>query len=966
MNRIVAHLMEFRLFGDEPALILRAQRDLITANLEMLRQAAIPSLILLIPLGLLISFGDALFAHAALSRDQATTLTVKYFPTEGPIPEVLLRAASGVRVETPPVRVPGEREVSWRVRPTRALCAELTVVSARQEIGKKICAGSTLHVLSETRARGPGALLHPFELPFSSSTIKSITLRYPPANVLGFPWLFWFSMASLPGAMLLSLTMRPHRTFSLLAALICIAPMLPAETASPLFARGYTVIPEPQQVKLEGNDFVIDSHWHLDRGSVAENSSAVVSLTEEIGERYGLKLAGDSGGPAISLTMGANAVSPGASQDSDRQAIAEQAYRLDLSPKGIRITANAETGLFYGVQTLVQLIKSHNGSWWLPQSEIVDWPDLGRRHIYWDDAHHLDKLPELKAAIRQASFFKVNGFTIKLEGHFQFRSAPALVEPQALSPAELQELTDYGLRYHVQVIPYLDAPAHIAFILKHPEYAKLRAFPESNYELCATNPDSVRLLKGMFDDLLDATKGSDYFYLSTDEPYYVGFADNAQCDEASKTKELGTRGKLLSQFVNETASYLTSRGRRVIFWGEYPLKPEDIDALPTGIINGETYGEAYDRKYKAHGIRQMIYQSTEGEERLFPQYFLSPAGRRVHRLDENVARVSSAVASVAAEPARKTADLMGITVAGWADMGLHPETFWLGYATITAAGWRPWSAPADEAMTSFYALFYGANTQNVNRLYQLMSIQTQIWTDTWDRTDSHLRTPIWGNSERIFKPAQPAHDQTVPLPAVPDANLQVNRDWSKENAQRLQIVDGSLPESDELLGLLDTNLRLASRHSYNLEVLLSIARLCRQNLDFLRGMAQVDRALGEAANAANNGKPERAVESLDRALTEVRTLRSERNRVYRDTVATWYQSWLPRVAEANGRRFLHQVDDVKDHLPDRTVDMSYLVYRDLNLPLDDWYGQTEAARNRYAKAHGLEEKSVSLSWRALD
>ena len=78
----------------------------------------------------------------------------------------------------------------------------------------------------------------------------------------------------------------------------------------------------------------------------------------------------------------------------------------------------------------------------LPEGEIVDWPDLRLRQIYWDDAHHLDRLDALKQAIRQAAFFKINGFAIKLEGHFQYKSAPALVEPQALSAAKLQELTD--------------------------------------------------------------------------------------------------------------------------------------------------------------------------------------------------------------------------------------------------------------------------------------------------------------------------------------------------------------------------------------------------------------------------------------------------------------------------------------------------------------------------------------------
>ena len=191
----------------------------------------------------------------------------------------------------------------------------------------------------------------------------------------------------------------------------------------------------------------------------------------------------------------------------------------------------------------MQLLKPRGGSLWLPEGRIEDWPDLQLRQIYWDDAHHLDRPEALKKAIRQAAFFKLNGFALKLEGHFQFKSAPAIVEPYALSPAEYQDLTNYGLKYHVELIPYLDGPAHIAFILKHPEYAKLREYPDSNYELCVTNPDSYKLTFAMFQDLLDANQGVKHFYLSTDEPYYVGMADNSQCQEAARAKELGSVGK---------------------------------------------------------------------------------------------------------------------------------------------------------------------------------------------------------------------------------------------------------------------------------------------------------------------------------------------------------------------------------------------------------------------------------------
>src|SRR5207245_9261059 len=139
---------------------------------------------------------------------------------------------------------------------------------------------------------------------------------------------------------------------------------------------------------------------------------------------------------------------------------------------------------------------------------------------------------------------------------FQYQHARPIVEPYALTPAELQELTDYALKYHVQLIPYLDAPAHIAFILKHPEYASLREFPESNYEACVTNPETYKLYSGMFDDLLEATRGGRYFVLSTDEPYYVGLAKNSQCNEADRAKELGSAGKLLAEFVSKTATTL--------------------------------------------------------------------------------------------------------------------------------------------------------------------------------------------------------------------------------------------------------------------------------------------------------------------------------------------------------------------------------------------------------------------------
>ena len=741
------------------------------------------------------------------------------------------------------------------------------------------------------------------------------------------------------------------------------------QNPSPLASAGYAVLPVPQKVILMGKDIALDGEWQLElEGGVKEKDVAVESLKEGLATRFHRSLAArhsarsESG--VIRMALKPNSLSIGQANDRDKAALAEQAYRLTLGPKTVTVAANAAPGLFYGVQTLLQLIRRREERLWLPEGEIVDWPDLQLRAIYWDDAHHLERLDVLKQAVRQAAFFKINGFAIKLEGHFQYKSAPATVEPYALTPLELQELTDFALHYHVQLIPYLDAPGHVAFILKHPEYAALRAFADSNYEFCVTNPETYKLLFGMYDDLLDATKGSRYFILSTDEPYYVGMASSAQCEEARRARELGSVGKLLAEFVTKASNYLHDRGRTVWFWGEYPLTPDDVASLPSHIVSGEVHGNEFDSAFKKRGIRQLVYTSTEGEEPLFPDYYILPSTRRLHPKSPDHGRVTEMFNRISFTSARQQSDLMGTIVAGWADAGLHPETFWLGYATGPAAAWHPASTSPAELTNSFYDLFYGPSARNMGRLYQLMSEQAQVWDDTWEDMASSARTPIWGNSDKIFNPPKPASDQTLPLLPVPSAgDLAIGYDWKQENSRRLEIATAALPENDELLDLLYANFERVRDNRYSLEVFLSIVELYRQNLEMILDLGEISDRLKAAQTAAGKGDGGEALATLDEALNTAAGIQRRRNRALQDATTTWYRTWFPRVAEANGRRYLDQLDNVKDHRPVRTVDMSYLSYRELLYPLGDWAARTLEARNEYARAHQLPVRTLKLNWK---
>ena len=149
------------------------------------------------------------------------------------------------------------------------------------------------------------------------------------------------------------------------------------ETVSSLYSRGYTVLPEPQQVKLGQSDFELSAAWRVEVGpGVPPGDVAVETLREELKERYGLKLDEHGSGPAIRLAIRLDSVSVGDAQDRDKAALAGQAYKLTLAKDGITIVANAPAGLFYGAETLVQMVKVTGATLSLPEAELVDWPDL--------------------------------------------------------------------------------------------------------------------------------------------------------------------------------------------------------------------------------------------------------------------------------------------------------------------------------------------------------------------------------------------------------------------------------------------------------------------------------------------------------------------------------------------------------------------------------------------------------------
>ncbi len=136
------------------------------------------------------------------------------------------------------------------------------------------------------------------------------------------------------------------------------------------------------------------------------------------------------------------------------------------------------------------------------------------------------------------------------------------------------------------------------------------------------------------------------------------------------------------------------------------------------------------------------------------------------------------------------------------------------------------------------------------------------------------------------------------------------------NARRLELAAKYRLEGERTAraGARGSARQIEFNH-YNLEVLLSIAALCRQNLDLILGIGRMDEMIAAAQKAVSGNDPAQVVAELDEALALARQILHDRDATLTDTVDTWYKSWQPRVLRADSQ--LHDMDDVKDpqHFP---------------------------------------------------
>jgi len=182
-----------------------------------------------------------------------------------------------------------------------------------------------------------------------------------------------------------------------------------AGSANDLLNAGIYLIPHPQEVSLGGEDFILDREVTivLDKNASDQDRFAASELAAQLEKEWGVRKA-----DITSIASGKSIILTHEDVPRDITTLpkkkAQQGYQLTSGADQLVIRAKGEAGLYYGTQTLLQIIIEGTNGPIVPGMEIIDWPDISERAAHYDTKHHQDRREYVESFIRDLAMYKIN------------------------------------------------------------------------------------------------------------------------------------------------------------------------------------------------------------------------------------------------------------------------------------------------------------------------------------------------------------------------------------------------------------------------------------------------------------------------------------------------------------------------------------------------------------------------------
>ncbi|SDG99993.1 hexosaminidase [Pedobacter terrae] len=287
-----------------------------------------------------------------------------------------------------------------------------------------------------------------------------------------------------------------------------------------------------------------------------------------------------------------------------RLKLKSEGYFLDVSQQNITIKATDEKGLFYGLQSLVQLIRKNDEEIMVPAYHIQDEPRFAYRGMHLDVARHLFTVQSIKKWLDVLAFYKINtfhwhltddqGWRIEIKKYPLLQSISAyrnetLIGHKRANPhrfdgkryggyytqEEVKDIVAYAGARQITTIPEIEMPGHAQAVLA--AYPNLGCtggpYQTATYwgvfedVFCAGNEETFHFLEAVLDEVIPLFPSA-YIHIGGDECSKTRWRDCPKCQKRIKTAKLKDEHELQSYFIARMERYLKTKGKKIIGWDE--------------------------------------------------------------------------------------------------------------------------------------------------------------------------------------------------------------------------------------------------------------------------------------------------------------------------------------------------------------------------------------------------------------
>lgn len=608
--------------------------------------------------------------------------------------------------------------------------------------------------------------------------------------------------------------MKKNTFYRLFLSISLMCFFFPVKAVNPI--DGFRILPLPQKIEIgEKGGLMGDELSHI-----TVKGNFTVPVLGELLDR----LPGKNGnGKGITLIL----------TDSDTPVSAE-GYVLEVGKKGVTISARAQAGLFYGCQTMEQLMEdSRDFGLLIPFMKITDYPAISYRAVHLDTKHHLDRTEYYYRMIDRLARYKINGIIWELEDKLRYSRRPEIGAPNAISKQEMQAICRYAKERHIDISPLVQGLGHAGFILKH--HWELRENPASDWEFCPSDPRTYEVQFDLYRDALEAMPESKYLHVGGDEITAIGIDD--RCKATGKSPF-----ELQMVWLKKVCDFAVSHGRTPIFWDDMPLKYADL----WGLITNDLSDEEVLKNWNTSRLDEAI--------KMFPQdciymrwQYGDPTGL-AHRLlldwyHKNGLRVMAATAASMgdtpfmprnnsrAQYIRDFSELVaqnnleGILSTAWDDGSPHLETVMRGFIAQAEYGWNPGGRTIEEFIDAHACREFGLSGKQMQFLSEME--KAAFFFDGALVTSGH-RNPSWGVTT-TFK--------LIDLPDITNPG-----EWSAKYKKLLDRAQEESVRYGMIVNGLNEARRNALRNRYTLEVYRQTSNLLNYPVRLLEALALYDKA----------------------------------------------------------------------------------------------------------------------------